>query len=87
MDDIETEKQETLKAYNRSTSYNKSINDKRPLSSLEIRKNASNPPKPAGPFTKKFSRKELCNIDDNAFDRIRHAIDNFSKAHQNVRSL
>jgi len=65
----------------------KSLNEKRPFSSLELKKNKSNPltPKGPAPTIKKTVRKELSNIDDEAYRRIKQAIENFSKAHQNVK--
>jgi len=61
----------------------KGINEKRSI--LELKKNRSNNLTPkGGPSTtvKKGVRKELGNIDNDAFQRIKNAVDNFSKVYQ-----
>jgi len=84
LDDVVTD---TTNKLQQSTSYSKSLNEKRPISALQIRKNPSNQLNiKAGTavHTKKGQRRELTNIDDDAYERIKHAIAVFSKAHQNV---
>ncbi len=65
----------------------KGINEKRSI--LELKKNKSSNLTPkGGPSStiKKGARKELGNIDNEAFQRIKNAIDNFSKVYQTKNS-
>lgn len=70
-----------------NTSYSsKSLLEKRPISALQTRKNPNNQLNiRAGTMThaKKGQRRELTNIGDDAYERVKHALDVFSKAHQN----
>ena len=85
LDDVAADKLQQSNSRNQSTSYSKNINEKRPLSALQPRKNPGNLLNiKAGILAKKNQRKELTNIDDDAYQRIKHALDVFSKAHQNV---
>lgn len=86
LDDVATDVQETTDDDRLPT--NKSLNEKRPMPHLDMKRKPStgNPltPKTSAPLAKKNFRKELGNIDNEAFQRIKLAIENFSKAHQNV---
>lgn len=86
MDEAATDKKENSN-YNQAPSYSSnanSMNQKRQISDLSMKKNPSNPAVRGNAVTKKPSRKELNNIDDEAYQRIKTSIENFSKAHQNV---
>ena len=63
----------------------KGINEKRSI--LELKKNKSSNLTPKGGQSstlKKGARKELGNVGNEAFQRIKNAIDNFSKVYQTV---